>query len=124
MPYFRPSSTFAEFRVRRLPHVVKYLPSLFTLCGAVWLGWLTFSNMMFVYYSWLPTVLVDDRKKSWTEEEVKETFVKFGTDGRDRVAQQALPLCLVVAGGIWGGLQARGRPKPNPPSPNTNEPVV
>ena len=85
---------------------MRFAPSLLTVIGAVWLGWLTFSNMMFVYYDWSGPVLAEDKRATWTEEDVKSAFVRFGTDSRDQVARQMLPVFLVLACGICCGIQA------------------
>lgn len=85
---------------------MRFVPSLLTVIGAVWLGWLTFSNMMFASYDWLVPVLVEGKKAIWTEEDVKTAFVQFGTVSRDRVAWQMVPVLMVLTGGIWCGIQA------------------
>ena len=54
-----------------MPIMKKIIPSLLIVCGGVWLGYLTFSNMMHAYYGWLPEFLGENRKPEWSEEELK-----------------------------------------------------
>jgi len=81
--------------------IVRLIPSLLVTLGALWLGFLTFTNMMFCYYGWVPSVRIENRKPSWTEEEVIQAFVTFGTEARDHVTVQAAPVILVLVGGIY-----------------------
>ena len=89
-----------------MPIMKKITPSLLIVCGGVWLGYLTFSNMMHAYYGWLPEFLGENRKPEWSEEELKVALVNLGTKGRDGVGMQIFPLLLVFLGGLLSGFQA------------------
>ncbi|HEX8371691.1 MAG TPA: hypothetical protein VF585_02845 [Chthoniobacterales bacterium] len=79
-------------------HFSRFFPTLLVVAGVIWLSWLTYGTMLFSYYGWLP--LVSDRPEdhAWSEKEVVEMFVAFGTEGRNRARLQFWPLVMIAAG--------------------------
>jgi hypothetical protein len=62
--------------------------------------------MIFVFYDWSIPTLVENRKPTWTQEDVRDAFAHFVANSRNQIARQILPVFLVFCGGVFCGIQA------------------
>ncbi len=75
-------------------------PALITLGVALWMGAVTFANVYYFHYGWIPTVYNREGRETWNVTEVNEMFGTFASEGSDRIAAQLLPACLIILGSI------------------------
>lgn len=82
------------------------LPLILIATGMIWLFVLTFLNMAYGHYGWFGSFL-EHSQDSWSNDEVRDFLVQFGTGVRERIGFQILPLVLILTGSILGAINQR-----------------